>query len=204
MPQTRRRIHGRDRPKCRTTEQSSCQGAIHTWFEQPVGDAQVGAVQGEGAPARHPPLVTLLRNALPGSGQAETHAAATAAFDFFVDAYGVKWDKAGAKLAKDRDALLIFYDFPAEHWKQIRTSTRHLGHVNMPCLVTIESTFATVRHRTKRTKGCLSRETGLAMAFKLMMSAQAKWRKLDGRNRLPEVISGVEFRDGVRQLQAAA
>jgi len=68
----------------------------------------------------------------------------------------------------------------------------------------IESTFATVRHRTKRTKGCLSRETGLAMAFRLMMSAQAKWRKLDGRNRLPEVIRGVEFRDGVRQRQAAA
>ncbi len=68
----------------------------------------------------------------------------------------------------------------------------------------IESTFATVRHRTKRTKGCLSRKTGLAMAFKLMMSAQKKWRKLDGQNRLPEIIQGVEFRDGIRQLQAAA
>jgi putative transposase len=124
--------------------------------------------------------------------QAETRAAASAAFDFFVEAYGVKWDKAVAKLVKDRDALLTFYDFPAEHWKHIRTSNP------------IESTFATVRHRTKRTKGCLSRETGLAMAFRLMMSAQAKWRKLDGRNRLPDVISGVEFRDGVRQLQTAA
>ena len=124
--------------------------------------------------------------------QAETRAAASAAFDFFVEAYGIKWDKAVAKLVKDRDALLTFYDFPAEHWKHIRTSNP------------IESTFATVRHRPKRTKGCLSRETGLAMAFRLMMSAQAKWRKLDGRNRLPEVISGVEFRDGVRQLQAAA
>ncbi len=124
--------------------------------------------------------------------QAETKAEANVAFDFFVEAYGVKWDKAVAKLVKDRDALLTFYDFPAEHWKHIRTSNP------------IESTFATVRHRTKRTKGCLSRKTGLAMAFKLMMSAQAKWRKLDGRNRLPEVISGVEFRDGVRQLQTAA
>ena len=126
------------------------------------------------------------------SGQADTKAEANAAFDFFVKAYGVKWDKAVAKLVKDRDALLTFYDFPAEHWKHIRTSNP------------IESTFATVRHRTKRTKGCLSRKTGLAMAFRLMMSAQKKWRKLDGRNRLPEVISGVEFRDGVRQLQAAA
>ena len=124
--------------------------------------------------------------------QAETRADATAAFGFFVDAYGAKWDKAVAKLVKDRDALLTFYDYPAEHWKHIRTSNP------------IESTFATVRHRTKRTKGCLSRKTGLAMAFRLMMSAQKKWRMLDGRNRLPDVISGVEFRDGVRHLQAAA
>ena len=103
----------------------------------------------------------------------------------------MKWDKAVAKLVKDRDALLTFYDFPAEHWKHIRTSNP------------IESTFATVRHRTKRTKGCLSRKTGLAMAFKLMVSAQKKWRKLEGQNRLPEVIAGLEFRDGL-QLQNAA
>ena len=126
------------------------------------------------------------------AAEAETKAKANVAFDFFVEAYGVKWDKAVAKLVRDRDVLLTFYDYPAEHWKHVRTSNP------------IESTFATVRHRTKRTKGCLSRKTGLAMAFRLMMSAQAKWRKLDGRNRLPEVISGVEFRDGVRQLQAAA
>lgn len=104
----------------------------------------------------------------------------------------MKWDKAVAKLIKGRDVLLTFYNYPAEHWKHVRTSNP------------IESTFATVRHRTKRTKGCLSRKTGLAMAFRLMMSAKAKWRKLDGHNHLPEVISGVEFRDGVRHLQAAA
>ena len=124
--------------------------------------------------------------------RAETKAAANAAFDFFVKTYGVKWEKAAAKLIKDRDAMLTFYDYPAEHWKHIRTSNP------------IESIFATVRHRTKRTKGCLSRKTGLAMAFKLMMSAQKKWRKLDGQNRLPEIIEGVEFRDGLRQLQTAA
>jgi transposase-like protein len=123
--------------------------------------------------------------------QAETKAEANVAFDFFVATYGVKWDKAVAKLVKDRDALLTFYDYPAEHWKHIRTSNP------------IESTFATVRHRTKRTKGCLSRRTGLAMAFRLMMSAQKKWRKLDGQNRLPEIIEGVEFRDGLRLAQAA-
>ena len=124
--------------------------------------------------------------------QAGTRAEAEVAFDFFVETYGVKWNKAVDKLVKDRAALLTFYDYPAEHWKHIRTSNP------------IESTFATVRHRTKRTKGCLSRQTGLAMAFKLMIAAQAKWRKLDGRNRLPEIIQGVEFRDGLRQLQAAA
>ena len=87
---------------------------------------------------------------------------AEAAFDYFVATYGVKYDKAVAKLVKDRDVLLAFYDFPAEHWKHIRTTN------------TIERTFATVRHRTGKTKGCLSPKTGLAMAFKLMMSAQRK------------------------------
>ena len=97
--------------------------------------------------------------------QAETRADAEVAFDFFIATYGVKYDKAVGKLIKDRDVLLTFYDFPAEHWKHIRTTNP------------IESTFATVRHRTGKTKGCLSRKTGLAMAFKLMMSAQGKWRK---------------------------
>ena len=124
--------------------------------------------------------------------QAETRAEAGAAFDFFVETYGVKYDKAVNKLDKDRDALLAFYEFPAEHWKHIRTSNP------------IESTFATVRHRTGKTKGCLSRKTGLAMAFRLMMSAQHKWRKLDGQNRLPEIVQGLAFKDGIKQLQTAA
>ena len=121
--------------------------------------------------------------------QAETKAEAEAAFDVFVETYGVKYEKAAAKLTKDREVLLSFYDFPAKH---IRTSNP------------IESTFATVRHRTGKTKGCLSRKTGLAMAFRLMMSAQAKWRKLDGSNRLPEIVEGIAFKDGIKQLQAAA
>lgn len=124
--------------------------------------------------------------------QAETRRGAEAAFDFFVEVYGTKYDKAVDKLVKDKAALLSFYDFPAEHWKHIRTANP------------IESTFATVRHRTRRTKGCLSRKTGLAMAFKLMMSAQQKWRKLDGWNRLPELIQGVAFSDGIAQIQRAA
>jgi putative transposase len=124
--------------------------------------------------------------------QAETRMDAEAAFDFFVATYGVKYDKAVAKLTKDRDVLLAFYDFPAEHWTHIRTTNP------------IESTFATVQHRTGKTKGCLSRKTRLAMAFKLMMSAQVKWRKLDGANRMPEIIQGIEFNDGIKQLQNAA
>ena len=115
-------------------------------------------------------------------------------------------------MVKDRNALLTFYDYPAEHWKHIRchprlrpfrAETRHRRISGTP-LTPIESTFATVRHRTKRTKGCLSRKTGLAMAFKLMMSAHKKWRKLDGQNRLPEIIQGIEFRDGIRQRRNAA
>jgi transposase-like protein len=88
--------------------------------------------------------------------------------------------------------LLTFYDFPAEHWKHIRTTNP------------IESVFATVRNRTRKTKGCLSRKTAFAMVFKLMMSAKKKWRKLSGTNQLPEVIQGVEFKEGIKQLQNAA
>ena len=123
---------------------------------------------------------------------AETKEDAEAAFDFFVEAYGVKYDRAVEKLTKDRDVLLTFHDFPAEHWKHIRTSNP------------IESTFATVRHRTKKTKGCLGRKTALAMTFRLMMSAKKKWRKLDGAFRLPEIIEGVEFKDGIKQEKHAA
>lgn len=104
----------------------------------------------------------------------------------------MKYDKAVLKLTKDRDVLLAFYDFPAEHWKHIRTTNP------------TESAFATVRHRTGRTKGCLSRKTGLAMAFKQMMSAQTKWRKLDGANRMPGIIQGIEFKEGIKQLNKAA
>ena len=81
--------------------------------------------------------------------------------------------------------MLVFYDFPAEHWKHIRTTNP------------IESSFATVRHRTKRSKGCLSREAALIMVFKLIKSAEKTWRRLDGKNQLPKLISGVKFFDGL-------
>jgi putative transposase len=119
---------------------------------------------------------------------------AEAAFDRFVELYGVKYDKAVACLQKDRDVLLAFYDFPAEHWKHLRT--------------TIESTFATVHHRTIRSKGCLSNKTALAMVFKLVEGAQKTWRRLDGQNMLPKLVANVKFKDGIEasspQAKAAA
>lgn len=116
---------------------------------------------------------------------AETRAEAVAAFDAFVESYQLKYEKAADCLAKDRDALLAFYDFPAEHWKHLRTSNP------------IESTFATVRHRTIRAKGCLSNATALAMVFKLVDAAQKTWRRLDGHNQLPKVVLGARFKDGL-------
>ena len=116
---------------------------------------------------------------------AETRKDAEVAFDAFLGAYGLKYEKAAACLAKDREALLAFYDFPAEHWKHLRTSNP------------IESTFATVRHRTIRAKGCLSNITALAMVFKLIEVAQKSWRRLDGHNQLPKVALGVRFSDGL-------
>jgi putative transposase len=123
---------------------------------------------------------------------AATKADANAVFDFFVAAYGVKYDRAVKCLTKERDHLLAFYDFPAEHCKHIRTTNP------------IESTFATVRHRTTKTKGCLSRQSALAMNHQLMLSAKKKWPKLDGKNRLPEIIKGVELCDGIKQEIKAA
>src|SRR5262245_54509490 len=127
---------------------------------------------------------------------AETKKDALAAFDAFVETWGVKYDKAVECLIKDRDALLAFYDFPAEHWKHLRTTN------------VIESSFATVRHRTVRSKGCLSNKTALAMIFKLAEAAERSWRRLDGHNQLSKIILGVSFTDGMEvvrsQDQAAA
>jgi putative transposase len=134
--------------------------------------------------------------ALQNIWMADTKAAAKAAFDHFAEVYGAKYDKAVACLTKDRSALLAFYDFPAEHWKHLRSTNP------------IESTFATVRHRTTRSKGCLSNKTALAMVYKLTDAAQKSWRRLDGPNQLPKLIQGVKFTDGVEvispQTQAAA
>jgi len=123
---------------------------------------------------------------------AETSKEAEAAFDAFTAAYELKYEKATECLTKDRETLLAFHDFPAEHWKHLRTSNP------------IESTFATVRHRTIRSKGCLSNKTALAMVFKLVEAAQKSWRRLDGHNQLPKLIQGVRFTDGIEVATKSA
>ena len=116
---------------------------------------------------------------------AETRAQATTAFDHFVAKYGAKYPKATRCLAKDREVLLAFYDFPAEHWKHLRTTNP------------IESTFATVRLRHRRTKGSGSRDACLAMVFKLVEPAQRLWRKLDGLRLIRQLLEGRRFKDGI-------
>lgn len=121
---------------------------------------------------------------------AETKAEAAKAFDLFLETFQAKYPKAAECLAKDRHALLTFYDFPAEHWVHIRTTNP------------IESTFATVRLRSAKTKGCGSRIACLTMVFKLTQSAEESWRSLNGSNLLPDVIQGVRFVDGLQQQAA--
>src|SRR5271169_2823129 len=132
------------------------------------------------------------KRALQEIWMAETKKDALAAFDAFVETWGVKYDKAVECLIKDREALLAFYDFPAEHWKHLRTTN------------VIESSFATIRHRTVRSKGCLSNKTALAMIFKLAEAAEKSWRRLDGHNQLPKIILGIKFADGVEVVRSLA
>ena len=120
---------------------------------------------------------------------AATRAEAETAIAVFADKYAAKYDKAVACLTKDREALLAFFDFPAEHWDHLRTSNP------------IESVFATVRHRTVRTKGSLSPRTARLMVFKLVQAAAKTWRRLKGENQLPKVVRGVKFQNGVEVVE---
>jgi putative transposase len=115
----------------------------------------------------------------------ETRENAEQAFDLFIKNYELKYPKATQCLEKNREELLAFYDFPANHWAHIRTSNP------------IESTFSTIRLRTKKTPACVSRSTILTMVYKLGLSAEKGWRKLRGFRRLADVINGVKFIDGV-------
>jgi putative transposase len=123
---------------------------------------------------------------------APDRATAEAAIATFADKYGAKYAKAVTCLVKDRDPLLTFYDFPAEHWDHLRTSNP------------IESVFATVRHRTVRTKGALSQDTARLMVFKLVTAAAKTWRRLKGENQLPKVVQGITFTNGVEVTDTPA
>lgn len=123
---------------------------------------------------------------------AATREDAIKAFDLFLATYGAKYPQACECLAKDREALLCFYDFPAEHWGHLRTTNP------------IESTFATVRLRTKRTKGHGSGKAALAMVWRLAQTASKRWRALNGSEKIPEVVQGIRFLDGIRADQEAA
>jgi putative transposase len=120
---------------------------------------------------------------------APTRATAEMAIGIFAEKYGTKYARAADCLTKDRDALLAFYDFPAEHWDHLRTTNP------------IESVFATVRHRTVRTKGALSPTTARLMVFKLVLAASKTWRRLKGENQLPKIVDGVIFRDGTEVIE---
>ena len=119
---------------------------------------------------------------------AESRLEAEKALSLFLRKYQAKYPKAADRLTRDKDELLAFYDFPAEHWTHIRTTNP------------IESTFATVRHRTKRSKGCLSMKTMELMVFKVIKEAEKTWLRLRGKNLLPKLITGVKFNDGIEQL----
>lgn len=121
---------------------------------------------------------------------AATRKKANKAFDLFVSSYNAKYPNAVECMVKDRESLLAFYDFPAQHWIHLRTSNP------------IESTFATVRLRTAWTKGSGSRTACLTMVFKLAQCAEKKWRRLNGDALFPEVIRGTRFIDGIKEKAA--
>jgi len=122
--------------------------------------------------------------------QAETKADAEKAFDLFVKIYEPKYPKAALCLQNDRDELMAFFDFPAQHWQSIRTRNP------------IESAFATIRHRTKRTKGCLTKDGMRHMMFKLGQCAAQNWRKLRGFDYFAKVIEGITFKDGIETTKS--
>jgi transposase-like protein len=125
------------------------------------------------------------KQALQEIWMAATRNDARMAFERFVGQYAHKYPKAAEKLIKDREVLLAFYDFPAEHWQHLRTTNA------------IESTFATVRHRTTRTRNCVSRATFLGLAFKLVEEAEKTWRRINGAERIEWLLRGVPFKDGI-------
>ena len=152
-----------------------------------MGPGRLGALNSPRPPAAFPAKRSLQQIWITVAQQK-----AGRAFKHFVAAYEAKYEKAVECLAKDREDLLAFYDYPAEHWRHLRTTNP------------IESVFATVRLRTVKTRGCLSWKTTFAMVLQLVLSAQEKWRRLNGPKRLAQVIEGVQFRNGIQEVRRAA
>ena len=136
-----------------------------------------------------PSIQPKAKQALHEIWQADTQEEAEKAFDLFLRTYEAKYLKATRCLQKDREELLVFYDFPAQHWQSIRTTNP------------IESTFGTIRHRTNRSKGCLTRDGMLHMMFKLGLCAAKNWRRQRGYAYLAKVITGVNFKNGIEATQ---
>lgn len=132
-----------------------------------------------------------VKSALHDIWQAETREQAYQAFEQTVKQFKAKYPKAMECLNKDKEQMLAFYDYPAEHWQHIRTTNP------------IESTFATVRLRTAKTRGCVSRNSILSMVFKLSQSAEKRWRRLRGFRKLADVVQGIRFKDGVQVVNDA-
>lgn len=130
------------------------------------------------------------KNGLHEIWMAQTRKDAEKAFDRFLDTYQAKYPKATDCLVKDREPLLAFYDFPVEHWLHLRTTNP------------VESTFATIRHRTDRAKGCVTRDTMLAFVYKLGTCAEKRWRRIRGFEHLAKVITGVKFKDGIEVTES--
>jgi transposase-like protein len=130
-----------------------------------------------------PKAKKLLHEIWMASGREE----ADKSFDHFIEIYEVKYHKAVECLRKDREVLLTFYDFPAEHWRHIRTTNP------------IESTFATVRLRTDKVRSCFSSQTVVTMAFQLCRCAERRWQKINGINQLSKIMEGKKFIDGIEE-----
>lgn len=163
------------------------------WSAQDVGAAQRCWVHKTSNVLNYQPKSSQAKakQALHEIWMAETREKAEKAFDSFLETYEAKYPKATSCLLRDRVELLAFYDFPAEHWVHLRTTNP------------IESTFATIRHGTARTKGCASRDTMLAIIFKLGTCAQRRWRRLRGFDKVAKVIRDVRFVDGIEQTEDA-
>ena len=171
-------------------------GMKHRGFTRPaklaVGDGALGfwAALSEVFPATRTQRCWMHKtgnvlNYLPKSGQAK----AERAFDEWLERYDDKYPKATACLARDRDELLAFYEFPAAHWTHLRTTN------------VIESAFATIRHRSSRAKGCVTRQTILSMIYKMGRCAEKSWRRLRGFHQLAKVIEGVQFNDAIELIE---